>query len=109
MADRLVFVYRSAKKARRYLYLAEKDAFARLPSGLLDAFGPPEFVMMFALGRHRELPRVKPEDLEAALSDKGYYLRIDLEEEPTENLLNEERARRGLPPLTREHIDGFFH
>ncbi|HIV14666.1 MAG TPA: YcgL domain-containing protein [Candidatus Avisuccinivibrio pullicola] len=104
----LVYVYKSRRKARTYLYLKEKDAFSTVPSGLMDAFGAPHFVMVFALEKRRELPKVKIEDLRLALNDKGYFLRIDLEEEE-ENLLNVERARHGLPPLEKERIDAFFH
>ncbi|MCR5536323.1 MAG: YcgL domain-containing protein [Succinivibrio sp.] len=108
MADRIVFVYKSLAKTRRFLYLAEKDAFARVPSALLDAFGPPKFVMMFALDKHKDLPKVKPEELEKSLAEKGYFLRIDLVSEE-ENLLNEERRWRGLPPLDQEKVRDFFH
>ncbi len=108
MADRLVFVYKSLAKRRRFLYLAEKDAFVRVPSALLDAFGPPKFVMMFALNKHKNLPKVDPQTLEENLADKGYFLRIDLESEE-ENLLNQERAFRGLPPLEAEKVQEFFH
>ena len=108
MSDRLVFVYKSSSKARRWLYLAEKDAFSVVPSGLLDAFGAPKFVMMFALGKHRNLPKVTPEQLEQALSEKGYFVRIDLEDEE-ESLINEERRYRGLPPLDKEKLNEFFH
>lgn len=107
--EKLVFVYKSPKKSRRmYLYLREKDVFSCVPSGLLDAFGAPQFVMMFALSRHKSLPKVSPEELSAALDSKGYFLRIDLED-VEENMLNIERKRLGLPPLEKEQIDGFFH
>ena len=49
-----------------------------------------------------------PEELEQALSERGYLLRIDLESEE-ENLINQERRYRGLPPLAKEQIDKFFH
>ena len=78
MAERLVFVYKSRNKQGRYLYLKEKDVFSHIPAGLLDAFGTPEFVMMFALSKHKTLPKVKVEDLEEALATKGYFLRIDI-------------------------------
>lgn len=108
MAERLVFVYKSLKKQRAYLYLREKDVFSHIPSGLLDAFGAPQFVLMFALSAERSLPRVDPQALMQALDDKGYFLRIDLEDEE-DNLLNAERRRLGLPPLDRERIAAFFH
>ncbi|MGN0902836.1 MAG: YcgL domain-containing protein, partial [Succinivibrio sp.] len=107
MAERLVFVYKSQKKQGRYLYLKEKDVFSHIPSGLLDAFGAPQFVMMFALSKHRNLPKVKVEDLEKALDEKGYFLRIDLDD-MSENLINEERKFRGLVPLSKEELSDLF-
>ncbi len=107
MADRIVFVYKSAQKARHWLYMAEKDAFAKLPDGLLNAFGTPKFVMMFALSKHRQLPKISPEQLESALNEKGYLLRIDLEDEE-ENLINQERRYRGLEPLDKDQLRDLF-
>ncbi|MBO8416689.1 MAG: YcgL domain-containing protein [Proteobacteria bacterium] len=107
MVDRIVYVYKSPRKARTYLYTREKDVFTCVPDGLLTAFGEPKFLMMFALHKHPNLPKVTPEELEAALSDKGYYLRIDLEQEE-ENLLNVERRRLGLPPIDHDEIKDFF-
>jgi len=107
MAERLVFVYKSQNKQGRYLYLKEKDVFSHIPAGLLDAFGVPLFVMMFALSKHKSLPKVKVEDLEKALDEKGYFLRIDLEN-LEENLVNQERIFRGLPSLSKEELADMF-
>lgn len=106
--DRLVYVYKSRRKLRTFLYVPEKDVFSHIPSGLMDAFGAPEFVMVFALHKERKLQKITPEELTKALDEKGYLLRIDLESEE-ENMLNQERARRGLPPLEKEQISDYFH
>lgn len=108
MQERLVFVYKSLKKERAYLYLREKDVFSHIPAGLLDAFGAPQFVLMFALSEDRVLPKVDARVLLDAIEDKGYYLRIDIESDE-DNMLNIERKRLGLPPLEREKIADFFH
>lgn len=108
MSVELVYVYISLKKARAYLYLREKDAFTLLPDPLLDAFGAPKFLMVFALSKRQSLPKVDIGTLKEALSDKGYFLRIDTEQEE-ENLLNIERKRLGLPPLEHDEIKDFFH
>lgn len=109
MADRLVYIYKShTKKVRKFLYMLEKDNFSRVPADLLSAFGNPEFVMVFALKPERKLEGVTYEDLKKALDEKGYFLRIILETFE-ENLLNQERARLGLPPLEKEQINDYFH
>ena len=78
MSERLVFVYKSHNKQGRYLYLKEKDVFSHIPAALLDAFGTPEFVMMFALSKHKTLPKVSVEDLDKALEEKGYLTNDNL-------------------------------
>ena len=107
MAERLVFVYKSKNKQGRYLYVKEKDVFSHIPAGLLDAFGEPVFVMMFALSKHKQLPKVDPQKLDCALDEKGYFLRIDVEN-VEENLVNLERKYRGLEPLSQDELNEFF-
>ena len=53
--DRLVYVYKSRRKLRTFLYVPEKDVFSHIPAALMDAFGAPEFVMVFALKKERKL------------------------------------------------------
>ena len=106
--DRLVYVYKSNKKLRSFHYIVEKDVFSHIPSGLMDAFGAPEFVMVFKLHADRKLQKISPEELSKALDEKGFFLRIDLQDEE-ENMLNQERKRLGLPPLEREQIADYFH
>ena len=106
--ERLAYVYKSRKKLRTYLYIPEKDVFSHIPSGLMDAFGAPEFVMVFKLHKERKLQKITAEDLIKAFDEKGFMLRIYLESEE-DNMLNQERARLGLPPLEREQISDYFH
>lgn len=106
--DRLVYVYKSRRKLRTFLYIDQKDVFSHIPEGLMSAFGDPVFVMVFALRPERQLQKISAEELTKALDEKGYLLRIDLESEE-ENMLNIERQRKGLPPLEQEKISEFFH
>lgn len=106
--ERLVYVYKSRRKLRTFLYVNEKDVFSHIPEGLMTAFGAPEFVMVFALKPERKLQKITHEELSKALDEKGYLLRIDLESEE-ENMLNQERMRNGLPPVESEKIAEFFH
>lgn len=106
--ERLVYVYKSRRKLRTFLYVNQKDVFSHIPEGLMSAFGAPEFVMVFALHPGRKLQKISPEELIKALDEKGYLLRIDLESDE-ENMLNQERIRKGLPPLENDKIADFFH
>ena len=46
----------------------------------------------------KKVPKVDPIALDRALDQKGYFLRIDIDDEEN-NLLNIERKRLGLQPL----------
>lgn len=76
MQERLVFVYKSQTKNGRYLYLKEKDVFSHIPAQLLDAFGVPKFVMMFALSKHKNLPKVTPEELDPISPIQLYSIKV---------------------------------
>lgn len=107
MSDSLVYVYKSEKKSGRYLYLKNKDMFSLVPNELLNAFGTLKYVMMFALSKHKKIEKLSVEELEKALDEKGYFIRIDLET-LEENLINQERRYRGLAPLSKEELDDMF-
>lgn len=107
MSDTLVYVYKSEKKSGRYLYLNQKDMFSLVPTELLNAFGPLKYVMMFALSKHKHIEKISVPELQSALDEKGYFIRIDLET-LEENLINQERRYRGLAPLSKEELDDMF-
>ena len=108
MSERMVYVYKSSKKLRTYLYIERKDDFSKIPGAMLEAFGNPKFMMAFMPQKHKVLQKISREELLEALDTRGYLLRMDLESEE-ENILNEERRLKGLPPLTREQLDAFYH
>ena len=74
----------------------------------MDAFGNPKFMMAFMLEKHENIQKISKEELRNALESKGFLLRMDLESEE-ESWLNEERRLKGLPPLTKEQLDAFYH
>ena len=63
--------------------------------------------MMNALSKHKNLPKVTPEELDKALEEKGYFLRIDLDD-VEENLINQERKLKGLPLLSKSELEDLF-
>lgn len=85
----LCTVYRSARKAETYLYLAAGLSFEDLPPGLRETFGDPAFVMSLKLDPGRRLARVNTGEVLAALRDPGYFLQL-----PPELPVEEEIARR---------------
>ena len=63
--------------------------------------------MMFALSKHKHIEKISVPELQSALDEKGYFIRIDLET-LEENLINQERRYRGLAPLSKEELDDMF-
>ena len=53
MSERMVYVYKSSKKLRTYLYIERKDDFSKIPGAMLEAFGNPKFMMAFMPQKHR--------------------------------------------------------
>ena len=83
-------VYRSARKAETYLYLARERPFEDLPPELREAFGDPVLVMQLNLSEERRLARVDVRKVLAQLREQGFYLQlppeIPVEEEITRHL-----------------------
>ena len=82
-------VFRSARKAETYLYLAQHLAFDDLPPELRQAFGEPVFVMQLKLGAERRLARVDVRQVLEQLKRCGFFLQM-----PSELPVEEEITRR---------------
>lgn len=87
----LVAVYRSAKKADTYLYIAKRDDFSPVPEPLMDSFGKPQFVMLLPLQKREKLAQVDIEKLKSELNEKGFYLQLP---PPHEDLLKAHREQQ---------------
>jgi uncharacterized protein YcgL (UPF0745 family) len=70
------FVYKSLRKADTYLYLGQRDDFARLPPLLRDSLGELEFVFEFDLDPARRLAREDPRVVRANLGDRGFHVQF---------------------------------
>ncbi len=82
----LVYVYKSPKRAETYLYIKRRDDFSAVPKALLETFGRPQFVMVFALHKRHGLGQVDIAKLKQELEEKGFYLQLP---PPPENLLKQ--------------------
>ena len=65
--------------------------------------GKPKFMLSFELSAERKLVKIDAKTLIDKLLDQGYYLRIDTALEEN-NLLNEDRKRRGLDTVKNEKL-----
>jgi len=70
------YVYRCTRRAQTYLYLAERDAFGRLPPSLREQLGELEFALEFVLDANRRLARENPAVVRANLADNGFHLQF---------------------------------
>lgn len=68
------YVYKSQRKADTYLYLAERDAFDRLPETLRLQLGALRFVLEVALTPERRLAQADPALVRANLTRHGFYV-----------------------------------
>jgi len=80
--SRPCWIYKSPRKAEMYLYLAAKEGFDAVPPGLLERFGPPEFVMELALHHERKLAREDVIKVMANLAQRGFHLQLPPEIRP---------------------------
>lgn len=74
------FVYASQRKADSYLWLAERDAFAKLPESLLLLLGDLRFVMEVHLDEQRKLPVEDTLQVLAHLREQGWHLQLPPQE-----------------------------
>ena len=70
------WVYRSPRKQEMYLYLAEEDAFDKVPNELLQGFGEPILVIELELSAQRKLAREDVKRVMHNLRTRGYHLQM---------------------------------
>ena len=73
-----------------FLYIAKRDQFDKLPKILLDAFGKPQFFMMFNLSGSKQLVHADNSHVQYHIEEQGFYLQMPAHEE---NLLAEFKLR----------------
>ena len=70
------YVYKSLKKADTYVYLAARDAFARLPDPLRDRLGGLQFVLEVELTPERRLARADAAEVREHLATHGFHIQF---------------------------------
>lgn len=76
MPRMLAFVYKSAKRADTYVYLAARDDFSRLPESLRVQLGALAFVLEVALTPARKLARENVAEVMQNLATRGFHLQF---------------------------------
>ena len=72
----LAYVYKSLRKPDTYVYLAERDDFARLPEPLRNQIGALQFVLEVALTPERRLAQANPDVVRTNLASRGFHLQF---------------------------------
>jgi len=70
------WVYRSPRKQEMYIYLAEEDAFDKIPAELSERFGEPILVIELELSPKRKLAREDVKMVISNLRTQGYHLQM---------------------------------
>ncbi|WP_225772349.1 YcgL domain-containing protein [Pseudomonas sp. Marseille-Q5115] len=94
---RICSIYRSPKKNEMYLYVLKSDALARVPEGLLTAFGAPHHAFDLVLSPERQLAREDIHKVLENLDAQGYHLQMPPPEAEYIEHLPEELLRRNDP------------
>lgn len=74
------FVYKSLRKADTYLYLGQRDDFARLPEALRANLGDLTFAFDFDLHPGRRLAREDAAVVRENLSTLGFHIQFPHDE-----------------------------
>jgi uncharacterized protein len=70
------YVYRCRQRADTYVYLAERDAFDRIPEPLRGQLGMLDFVLEFDFTPDRRLAREDPAVVRANLAGCGFFVQL---------------------------------
>jgi uncharacterized protein YcgL (UPF0745 family) len=70
------YVYKSQRRADTYVFLAEREGFARLPEPLRTQLGPLRFVLEVELTPERRLAREDPAVVRENLAARGFHLQF---------------------------------
>ncbi|SIQ37638.1 hypothetical protein SAMN05421546_1219 [Solilutibacter tolerans] len=76
MLHMLAYVYKSQKRADTYVFLADRDDFARLPESLRTQLGALTFVMELELTPDRKLARENAAEVMQNLGARGFHLQF---------------------------------
>ena len=73
---RICSIYKSPRKSEMYLYVDKRDGLARVPEGLIAAFGSPQLTFEFVLTPERQLEREDTAKVLENLEKQGYHLQM---------------------------------
>jgi len=94
---RICSIYKSPRKREMYLYVDKREALARVPEALLQAFGAPQHVFDLLLTPERKLAREDIHKVLANLEAQGFHLQMPPPEEEYIEHLPDELLRRNDP------------
>ncbi len=94
---RICSIYKSPRKREMYLYVDKREALARVPEALLQAFGTPQHAFDLLLTPERKLAREDIHKVLANLEAQGFHLQMPPPEEEYIEHLPDELLRRNDP------------
>lgn len=94
---RICSVYKSLRKNEMYLFVDKREALARVPEALLQAFGTPQKAFDLVLSPERQLAREDIHQVLDNLEKQGFHLQMPPPEEDYIQHLPEELLCRNDP------------
>ncbi|MFC3120544.1 YcgL domain-containing protein [Agaribacter flavus] len=92
----LCAVYKSAKKADTFLYIAKRDDFSQVPEILMQTFGVPKFVMLVNTTDKRTIAGLATDKFIEKFEEQGFYLQLPPKQE---DLMEAHRVKNGLDKI----------
>lgn len=85
----LCTVYRCSREKEMYVYVNRQDGLARLPESLRESAGELSEVLTLKLHPERKLARVRAVDVLNAIAERGYFLQLPPNFQPSQFTLGE--------------------
>ena len=72
----LCAVYKSIRKPQTYLFVAKRDDFSRVPTPLLEQFGPPQLVSVLNIKETTKMAMAEAPKVISEVTQSGFYLQL---------------------------------
>lgn len=72
----LCAVYKSIRKSQTYIFVAKRDDFSKVPTHLLEQFGPPQLVSVLNLTETTKMAMANAAKVIKEVTNTGFYLQL---------------------------------
>ncbi|MEL0629478.1 YcgL domain-containing protein [Psychromonas aquatilis] len=87
----LCAVYKSIRKPQTYIFVAKRDDFSKVPTALLEQFGPPQLISVLNITDSTKMAMADAKKVIKEVTFAGFYLQLP---PPPVNYLKEHKNRK---------------